>query len=295
MIEHEIYCIIVDKVDNMVYIRPTNNIFPSYSQKREVSDWAIENGYNEEIIIDMVYAIEENKINKIAFVPSKNSNMAISGWILPNGEVVNIRNEDHYSYVRNNPEKFNLNNPSESFSNNGYNIEPHYISEKQLAKRIDIMSALEQGAIRFYKGNKNTLELQCNKKALSQNILMIHDLYKKSGAYKIYLDLIINGKPSIEISLDSIEELYTYASKNSWYKTSSKQPKITKQERIKIEQFVNKIKKGYHNWIDNDVQLYQNNAELIEKMLKGEKVNWNNVVEEEFEKSLRELEELMRE
>lgn len=49
---------------------------------------------------------------------------------------------------------------------------------------------------------------------------------------------------------------------------------MNKEERLRIERFVRDIKGGYHNWKEEDIQLYQNNSEVIEKLLKGEKVDW---------------------
>jgi len=69
---------------------------------------------------------------------------------------------------------------------------------------------------------------------------------------------------------------------------------IKKEERIRIERFVRDIKGGYHNWKEEDIQLYQNNSEVIEKLLKGEKIDWCDNEKKEEDSSYMTLKELKR-
>ena len=217
------------------------------------------------------------KINKIALIPFKKSDPYVSGWILPSGEIVRIPMYEHANYVMNNPLKFNINEDIDG-------------------ELTAYLLAFRNEAIRFSYSKK--LSLDGSSQAISKLIGPIHSLYKTNGNNNgICVSLRMpDGHPMKEVDLSNFEELYQYASKSltNWYKTSIKKFKLTKEDKGRIEKFVEKIKKGYVSWIDEDVQLYQNNVEIIEKMLKGEKINWINVVEDEFEKSLRELEELMR-
>ena len=56
MLEHHIFNVVVDIKDKQVYVRPNLGEKPSYSQIKALSDWAIENGWNEDIKIDVVIA-----------------------------------------------------------------------------------------------------------------------------------------------------------------------------------------------------------------------------------------------
>ena len=64
---------------------------------------------------------------------------------------------------------------------------------------------------------------------------------------------------------------------------------VSKEEKARIEEFVKEIKNGYHNWNDEDIQLYQNNSKIIEALLRGEEVNWGMNKEEELHDMLKEL------
>jgi hypothetical protein len=61
MIEKEIFPVIVDWKNSQVYVRPVGKITPSKRKIKELSDWAIETGRNEEIIVDYVTANDKNK------------------------------------------------------------------------------------------------------------------------------------------------------------------------------------------------------------------------------------------
>jgi len=64
MLEHRIFNIVVDVKDKRVYVRPNLGEKPSSSQLKTISDWAIKNGWNEEIIIDVVVASNMNWYKK---------------------------------------------------------------------------------------------------------------------------------------------------------------------------------------------------------------------------------------
>jgi len=67
-----IFNVIVDIENKQVYVRPRLSETPSYKQMKELSDWAIEHNWNEEIIIDVVAAFNNLKWYKIAHDRLKN-------------------------------------------------------------------------------------------------------------------------------------------------------------------------------------------------------------------------------
>lgn len=60
MMQNEIFNIVVDLKENQVYVRPNRNVKPSSIQMKEISDWAIEHGWKENVIIDFVVAKSNN-------------------------------------------------------------------------------------------------------------------------------------------------------------------------------------------------------------------------------------------
>jgi len=56
MQEKGIFSIVVDLKSKQVFVRPRLGEKPSSSQIKELSDWAIEHGWKEDIIIDVVVA-----------------------------------------------------------------------------------------------------------------------------------------------------------------------------------------------------------------------------------------------
>jgi hypothetical protein len=68
---------------------------------------------------------------------------------------------------------------------------------------------------------------------------------------------------------------------------------VSREEKVRIEDFVKDIKNGYHNWNDEDIQLYQNNSKIIEALLRGEEVDWGINKEEELHGMLKELKSML--
>ena len=60
MLDEHIYNVVVDTKNKQVYVRPNLGTKPSPSQMHALSDWAIENGLNENIIVDVVCAKNMN-------------------------------------------------------------------------------------------------------------------------------------------------------------------------------------------------------------------------------------------
>ena len=428
MEENKIFCIIVDRNTSQVYIRPTESLRPSESQIKEVSDWAIINGYDEDIVIDQVYAKQNSKMTKTAYDDdgSDISNYP-AGWILSSGEIVNLFTYEHADYVKKNPAKFNIPKnyqfftPEEiyraalksgairfsvpkflnldatrsalsnliekihtiykKYGNDGgiwvslRNVDGSFETELKLmgidelykyakdysivktskfrnsyryadstcssiwilpsGETIDIGNRLhteflfknqkmfniqegeiegqtyfdiaeselykigfKKGAVRIATLNNEQFNIQCTKEALSRHIGAIHRAFLKyvRANSTIFLDLEnVNNETSESHILKSFGELYKYASKRyDWYKTGANKFKLTQQEKERLIEFVENIKKGYTKWSDVDSQFYQNNAKVVEQMLRGEPVDWDLLVEDELQKNLRELEEMMR-
>lgn len=198
------------------------------------------------------------------------------GWIAPSGEICEIKDmKDHWYYVFNNLSKFNI----KSEELNGIDKDDIY------------WKAFEKGAIRYHSSVDGILNMQCTRKTLRDKVSEIHQLYKRLGCNNgIFMNLVINRDDvnGTDIRIDDIGDLYHYASGVKIYKVS-KQMKITLEEKKAIIDLVNRVKKGYHNWVPEDLQLYQNNAQLVEKLLKGEDINWDMYIEDELDKELREL------
>lgn len=55
MYENNIFPVILDIKTKRIYVRPVNGKKPNYSQLSELKNWAIENHYNEHIIVDIVW------------------------------------------------------------------------------------------------------------------------------------------------------------------------------------------------------------------------------------------------
>ena len=54
--DNNIFFVVVDNKNKQVYVRPNEDENPSRKQLKELSDWAIEQGYSEKIIIDYAVA-----------------------------------------------------------------------------------------------------------------------------------------------------------------------------------------------------------------------------------------------
>jgi hypothetical protein len=130
--------------------------------------------------------------------------------------------------------------------------------------------------------------------ANSVKIYKAYNKYARSGSV-IYLDIVNDSGDIINTyKLSRFGELYSYASEVKMYKMYkmykiAKQFKISIEEKNRIVNLVNRVKKGYTNWVPEDLQLYQNNVEIVEKLLRGENIDWNMYVEDELERELREL------
>jgi hypothetical protein len=228
--------------------------------------------------LDEIFEFASNKnIIKVA------KNYPANGWIMPDGRVELLGLMLHSEYVYENIGQFGV---SEEFKKNLSNMSMHDLELYRIAFKF--------GAIRFSTWN-NVFSIQCTKEALRKNIEIVHRLYKRyvHSHGDICLDIVSLDDYEIYPECGkkiTLEDLFEFASSNNWYKTAVKKG-MSRTEKNNIEAFVEKIKKGYHNWLPEDIQLYQNNASIIEKLLRNEKVNW--ILMDQLDEEIEDLKKML--
>jgi len=65
MQDQDIFAVVADFPNHHIYVRPRMGEQPNARQMKELSDWAVENGCSEEIIVDMVIA-KQNNVYRLA-------------------------------------------------------------------------------------------------------------------------------------------------------------------------------------------------------------------------------------
>ena len=156
-------------------------------------------------ILCLVYEIIYMKIFKIAAF--------IAGWIMPNGEVVEI-NIAHEKYVYINFDKFGI--KKEEFMKDNMR-ESYYDVEDKLLYWL----AFKNSAVRFFIGAGNSLAIEGTNNGISKNIETIHRLYNRYGVDGIIIDIVHSMKEQDRKwkFIHNISELYSYAS-NQFSETS---------------------------------------------------------------------------
>ena len=120
-----------------------------------------------------------------------------TGWILSNGEIIEFSEYiEHWEYIEKNPLKFNIDLKEIGVINNTDDLEVLY------------KKAYESGAIRFASSLDGVLNIECTRDGLSNNIEVVHRLYKRLGGDNgFYINM-----GDINTRVDDISELYSYAS-----------------------------------------------------------------------------------
>lgn len=139
-----------------------------------------------------------NRLNRLNRLNQKAQRFnMIYGWILPNGEVVDIPMYEHADYVKDNPGKFNI---------------PTNINMSGLMDHEAYIMAFQAGAIRYSYCRK--LNLDCKLESLYKLFEAVHKVYRRSGNIGgVYINLRgDNGETIRDINVDRFDELNEYAS-----------------------------------------------------------------------------------
>jgi hypothetical protein len=107
--EHSIYEVVMDRKNKKIYIRHYQGAMPlpSYSQMKMLKDWAIENGYDENILFDRNAYAKSFKIIKKAQISDD-----LQGYILDKNGIYSTGIMPHHSWVAENAKKW-PHNPKE--------------------------------------------------------------------------------------------------------------------------------------------------------------------------------------